>query len=157
MRVVLVLFFMLIVTTFHRGRYQVASLNHIGIAVRDLAAIKKLFSLLDLDVSHSEPVIEQGVNTHFLPLPAVQSHLELLEVTDPNGTVSQFLKKRGPGIHHLAFALKQGELDALCKRLRSAGFRLIYDEPKQGAHKMRINFIHPSSSGGILIELMEPG
>lgn len=133
-----------------------ATLNHIGIAVSDLPAIQRLFSLLGLQVNHTEPVPEQGVITHFLPLPVKPGHLELLEVTDPEGTVAQFLKKKGPGIHHLSFQVGKGELDSLCERLRAEGVRLTYEQPKAGAHQMRINFIHPASAGGMLIEIMEP-
>lgn len=117
--------------------------------------MKKLFGLLDLKTTHTEPVPEQGVVTHFLPLPVAPSTVELLEPTDPNGTVAQFIQKRGPGIHHLAFSVEKGELDPLCKRLREAGYRLTYAEPKAGAHGMKINFIHPATAGGILIEVME--
>lgn len=133
-------------------------LNHIGIAVADLPQLKKLFGILGLEVNHTENVPEQGVKTHFLPLlpDAAGSSLEFLEVTDPQGTVSQFIQKRGPGIHHLSFTVLQGELDLLCGRLRQEGFRLIYERPKAGAHQMRINFIHPGSAGGMLIEIMEP-
>ncbi len=133
-------------------------LNHIGIAVADLPGLKKLFSLLGLEVNHTEPVPEQGVKTHFLPIQpdAAGSYLEFLEVLDPQGTVAQFIGKRGPGIHHLSFTVPRGELDALCGRLRGEGFRLIYEKPKAGAHQMRINFIHPASAGGMLIEMMEP-
>ena len=67
-----------------------ASLNHIGIAVSDLPAMKKLFSLLGLTIQHSESVPDQGVMTHFLPLPLEQGHLELLETLDPQGAVAQF-------------------------------------------------------------------
>jgi len=133
------------------------NLNHIGIAVSDLPGMKKLFSLLDLNVNQTEAVPEQGVITHFLPLPVTPTNLELLEVTDPQGTVAQFIKKRGPGIHHLSFTVERGGLDGLCERLRTHGYRLIYDKPRPGAHGMKINFIHPASSGGILIEVMEPG
>jgi methylmalonyl-CoA/ethylmalonyl-CoA epimerase len=138
------------------GGPSVASLNHIGIAVADLPAIKKLFSLLNLEVNSKELVSEQGVMTHFLPLPLVQGYLELLEPVDEQGTVAQFIKKRGPGIHHLSFTVNPGELEPICARLKANGYRLIYDQPKDGAHGMKINFIHPSTSGGILIELMEP-
>jgi methylmalonyl-CoA epimerase len=133
-------------------------LNHIGIAVADLPGLKKLFGILGVEVNHTEPVPEQGVKTHFLPIQpdAGGSHLEFLEVLDPQGTVAQFINKRGPGIHHLSFTVPKGELDALCSRLRSEGFRLIYEKPKAGAHQMRINFIHPASAGGMLIEIMEP-
>jgi methylmalonyl-CoA/ethylmalonyl-CoA epimerase len=133
-------------------------LNHIGIAVADLPGVKKLFAILGMGVTQVEPVQEQGVQTHFLPF-AVEgdgSHLELLEVTDPEGTVAKFIQKRGAGIHHLSFRVGKGELDPLCARLASEGYRLIYDRPRPGAHRMRINFLHPASAGGMLIELMEP-
>jgi methylmalonyl-CoA/ethylmalonyl-CoA epimerase len=132
------------------------SLDHIGIAVADLPTIKKLFSLLSLSVSHIENVQDQGVNAHFILLPQEQSHLEFLEITDPKGTVAKFIQKRGPGIHHLSFRLKAGELEPLCVRIRQEGFKLVYDAPQRGANGMVVNFIHPSSSGGILIELIEP-
>lgn len=138
---------------------QPASLNHIGIAVSDfsgVAELRKLFSLLGLSVGHVEEVKDQGVKAHFLELPPATGHLELLEVTDPQGTVAKFIQKRGPGIHHLSFLVASGTLDSLCDRLRSEGYRLTYDTPRAGAHAMRINFIHPASAGGILVELMEP-
>jgi methylmalonyl-CoA epimerase len=134
-----------------------ATLNHIGIAVSDLPGMKKLFSLLGLNIGHVESVPEQGVITHFLPLPMEPGTIEFLEPTDPKGTVAQFLEKRGPGIHHLSFSVKKGQLDLLCDQLRQEGYRLLYQVPKLGAHQMRINFIHPASCGGILIEVMEPG
>ena len=130
-------------------------LNHIGIAIDRLPEMTRLFALLGLAVDHVEPVPEQGVRTHFLPLPVDLVNLELLEVTDPAGTVARFIEKRGPGIHHLSFEVTRGELDSLCAKLRDEGFKLTYDSPKAGAHQMRINFIHPASAGGILIELME--
>jgi len=132
------------------------SLNHIGIAVADLPRMKELFSLLGLNVDHVEDVPEQGVKTHFLPLPLEQGAIEFLETVDPQGTVAQFIAKKGPGIHHLSFGAKKGELELLSQKLRAAGFRLLYDTPREGAHGMKINFIHPASAGGILIEIMEP-
>ena len=133
-----------------------ATLNHIGIASSAIPGMAKLFALLGLKVTHVEPVPEQGVVAHFLPLPADHAHLELLEPLDPEGTVAQFLKKRGPGIHHLAFEVVRGELDELCNRLRTEGYRLIFPQAKPGAQGARVNFIHPASAGGILIEIMEP-
>jgi methylmalonyl-CoA/ethylmalonyl-CoA epimerase len=132
-------------------------LNHIGIATdaASLDALRRLFGLLGLGVSHSEPVAEQGVVTHFVPLPNAGTQLEFLEVTDPEGTVAQFLKKRGPGIHHLSFELPGGTLDSVSERLREAGFRLIYPQARPGAHSMRVNFVHPGSAGGVLVELTE--
>ena len=135
-----------------------ASLNHIGVAVSHLPEMKKLFALLDMEVAHTEPVPEQGVVTHFLPMhfEAGGAAVELLEATDPKGTIAGFIAKRGPGIHHLSFTVKKGELEPLSRTLKAEGYRLIYDAPKAGAHHMRINFIHPASAGGILIEIMEP-
>ncbi len=132
------------------------TLNHIGVAVKDLPEMKKLFAVLGLSITGTEPVPEQGVTTHFLPLPKAAPSIELLEVTDPEGTVAQFIKKRGPGIHHLSFTVTKGELDTLCEKLVQSGYRMIYPSPKNGAHSMRINFIHPASAGGMLIEIMEP-
>lgn len=134
-----------------------AQLNHIGIAVSALPELKKLFSLLNLQVTHSEDVLDQGVRTHFIPLSAEGASLEFLEPIDLNSPVSHFIQKRGPGIHHLSFLVEDGTLNQMCERLRSEGYRMIYDHPKVGAHQMRINFIHPSSAGGMLIELMENG
>lgn len=132
------------------------ALNHIGVAVSDLPALKKLFGILGLGVEHTESVPEQGVVTHFIPLPVLPNAIELLEVTDPAGTVQKYIDKRGPGIHHLSFTVGRGELDPLCAELVREGYRLTYPAPKNGAHSMRINFIHPASAGGMLIELMEP-
>lgn len=139
-------------------------LNHIGIAVANLPQVTKLFEILGVRANRSEAVPSQGVNAHFIPFaegeaelfPLNASSFELLEPTDPNGTVAQFIKKKGPGIHHLSFEVGRGELEGLCARLKAEGFRLIYDSPKPGAHGMKINFIHPASAGGMLIEVMEP-
>lgn len=140
-----------------------ATLNHIGIALsldpKSLETLSRLFKLLDLNVGHTEAVPDQGVRTHFLQLPVDSqepSHLELLETLNPEGPVAKFVQKRGPGIHHLSFLVKHGELTALCKKFREEGFRMIYDAPQAGAHGMLVNFIHPASAGGILIEVMEP-
>ncbi len=132
-------------------------LNHIGIAVQDLPAMQRLFALLGLMPAWIESVPDQGVVTHFYPLPLADGALELLEPSDPKGAVSQFISKRGPGVHHLSFMVDKGEMDLLCANLRSNGYRLVYDEAKQGAQGMRINFIHPATSGGVLVELMEKG
>ena len=146
-------------SAFFRGTlFAMATLNHIGIAVANLPELKKLFGLLGMAPTHTESVPEQGVNTHFLPLrvESAGSHFEFLEVLDPKGTVAQFIQRRGPGIHHLSFRVDQGALEPLSARLRDAGYRLIYEQPKRGAHGMMINFIHPQTAGGILIEIMEP-
>jgi methylmalonyl-CoA/ethylmalonyl-CoA epimerase len=133
------------------------SLNHIGIATETgNSQLEKLFRLLGITRGISEQVAEQGVTVHFFNLAGEPPHLELLEVQDPQGTVSNFIKKRGPGIHHLSFLVSAGELDPLCEKLKKENFKFTYEAPKLGAQNMRINFIHPATAGGILIELMEP-
>jgi methylmalonyl-CoA/ethylmalonyl-CoA epimerase len=132
------------------------SLNHIGIATATgNTQLNKLFSLLGITRGISEAVPEQGVNVHFFNLEGTPPHLELLEVEDPEGQVAKFIQKRGPGIHHLSFQVGDGELDALCAKLGAEGFKFTFPAPKRGAQNMRINFIHPASAGGVLIELME--
>jgi len=132
------------------------SLNHIGIATESGSSpLEKLFRILGITRGISEQVADQGVNVHFFNLKGEPPHLELLEVMDPAGSVARFIEKRGPGIHHLSFQVESGKLDTLCETLKKEGFRFTYDVPKKGAQNMRINFIHPATAGGILIELME--
>lgn len=138
------------------GAKHHARLHHIGIATSSSETLERLFGILGASVSHQEEVPEQGVHTRFLPLPGRAPDLEFLVPIDPKGTVAQFLSKRGPGIHHLSFEVEKGRLDPVSKELRNAGFNLLYDMPRLGAHAMRVQFIHPASCGGILIEIMEP-
>lgn len=132
------------------------SLNHIGIAMESgNQQLEKLFKLLGIHRGTSESVPEQGVNVHFFNLMGEPPHLELLEVQDPEGSVAKFIQKRGPGIHHLSFSVESGKLDSLIRDLKQEGYRFTYPEPRLGAQNMRINFIHPGTAGGVLIELME--
>jgi methylmalonyl-CoA/ethylmalonyl-CoA epimerase len=134
------------------------SLNHIGIATAaGNTQLEKLFRLLGVARGISEEVKDQGVDVHFFNLAGGAPHLELLEVRDPAGSVARFIEKRGPGIHHLSFQVESGALDPLMQTLTSEGFKFTYESPKAGAQGMRINFIHPASAGGVLIELMEAG
>lgn len=130
-------------------------LNHIGVAVENPEGLTRTLALLGFAKTHEEPVPEQGVRTHFIPLSPAVTQVELLEVTDPQGTVAKFLEKKGPGVHHLSFEVRPGTLDALVAKLAGAGLQWIYPAPRPGAHGMRVNFIHPKSAGGVLIELME--
>jgi methylmalonyl-CoA/ethylmalonyl-CoA epimerase len=132
------------------------SLNHIGIATAaGNSQLEKLFRLLGIARGVSEQVVDQGVNVHFFNLEGTPPHLELLEVQDPAGSVARFIEKRGPGIHHLSFLVEKGGLDALMSTLTAEGFKFTYETPRAGAQGMRINFIHPATAGGVLIELME--
>ncbi len=130
------------------------TLNHIGIASNG-EQLEKLFKLLNITRGVTESVPEQGVDVHFFNLAGGAPHLELLKIQDPEGTIAQFIKKRGPGIHHLSFQVDSGKLDDISARLKTEGFKLIYETPKLGAQNMRVNFIHPATAGGVLIELME--
>jgi methylmalonyl-CoA/ethylmalonyl-CoA epimerase len=132
------------------------SLNHIGIATAaGNTQLEKLFRLLGIARGVSEAVSDQGVNVHFFNLEGTPPHLELLEVQDPAGSVARFIEKRGPGIHHLSFLVESGGLEPLMKTLMGEGYRFTYETPRAGAQGMRINFIHPATAGGVLIELME--
>ena len=132
------------------------TLNHIGIATEaGNQQLEKLFGLLGISKGLSENVLEQGVSVHFFSPTGEAPHLELLEVKDPEGSVAKFIQKRGAGIHHLSFSVETGKLDTLIEQLKKEGFRFTYPETKMGAQNMRINFIHPATAGGVLVELME--
>lgn len=125
--------------------------DHAAIATSEPEKLKKVLKLLGLTDEGTELVESQGVNTHFLrPKPSHPS-VEILEVVDPQGTVAKYLAKKGSGIHHLAFRVD--EIEKVCETLKAQAIRLVYATPQPGAHKTRVNFIHPESTGGILIEL----
>ncbi len=128
-------------------------LNHIAIAVNDQEKLLRVFELLELAHSGKELVADQGVITHFLQgaAGAQLPQIELLEPVDTEGVIAKYLTKRGPGIHHLCIEVLSCE--ETCKTLSAGGIRLIYDVPRNGAHGMKINFIHPEATGGILIEV----
>jgi methylmalonyl-CoA/ethylmalonyl-CoA epimerase len=130
-------------------------LDHIGIAVPDLAkAIEFWGEALDLNVTHREDVPEQGVRTAFLP--AGDTTVELLEpLSAGEGPIGRHLAKRGPGIHHICFAVNH--LARTLDALDAAGVQLIDRTPKVGAHGMKVAFIHPRATGGVLVELAESG
>jgi methylmalonyl-CoA/ethylmalonyl-CoA epimerase len=127
-------------------------IEHIGIAVKNLEASNTLYKKL-LGVSHYkiEDVTTEGVKTSFFKVG--ESKIELLQATNPNSPIAKFIAKRGEGVHHLAFAVE--DIEKEIERLKSEGFELIDDIPKQGADHKKIAFLHPKSSGGVLIELCQ--
>lgn len=131
-------------------------LAHLGIAVESKNQVLRVLRLLGFLPSGEEEVPEQGVRTTFVPVGAPDASLELLEPLDQNGAVARYLAKRGTGVQHIAFEVDFGRLEVLMREL-DAEVEWLYAEPKQGAHGMRINFIHPRSAGGLLIEVMERG
>ncbi|MFL6285049.1 MAG: methylmalonyl-CoA epimerase [Pyrinomonadaceae bacterium] len=126
--------------------------DHIGVATPSIEeALKFWRDALGLEVKHTETVEEQGV--HVAMLPAGEPRVELLEPTGPASPVAKFLEKRGPGIHHVA--VRVSDIRAALARLKREGARLIDEEPRVGAGGCLVAFVHPSASGGVLLELVE--
>ena len=129
----------------------VSRISHLGVAVKSLAEGGAFWDLLGLSEEHREEVGSQKVVTSFRAVG--ESHVELLEPTSPESPIAKFLEKRGPGIHHLC--LDVADLDATLAKLKSAGVKLVNETPFDGAHGCRVAFVHPASTGGILLELSE--
>lgn len=126
-------------------------IDHIGIAVASIEAALPVYRALGLEERHREEVPAQGVLTAFLP--AGESSIELLEPTSEDSPVARFLRKRGPGVHHVCFAVR--DIDAAVRDLAGRGFRLINAEPVAGANGKRVAFLHPDAGHGVLIELSQ--
>ncbi len=129
------------------------TIDHLGIAVKSLAAAKSIYEKLGLTAS-SEEVVE-GEQVRVAMLLVGESRLELLEATSENSAVAKFIAKRGEGLHHVCLRLP--DLSAAVERLKKDGVRLVSDEIKVGAGGHRYVFVHPSSAGGVLLELVESG
>jgi methylmalonyl-CoA/ethylmalonyl-CoA epimerase len=131
----------------------VQAVNHIGIAVRSIDAQRAFYEgTLGAVFEGTEEVADQKVRVGFFRVGDVR--LELLEPTDPTSTVAAFLEKRGEGLHHIALTV--ADLGDRIAELKRSGVRMIDDAPRPGAHHMRIAFLHPKSSFGVLTELCEP-
>jgi methylmalonyl-CoA epimerase len=129
-----------------------AVIDHIGIAVKDLAASLAFFhDALGLEVEAPEEVASQRVRAHFLP--AGDSKLELLEATSPDSAIARYIEKRGAGMHHVAFRVD--DIVAALAQLKARGVRLIDEQPRPGAEGALVAFIHPSSAHGVLVELKQ--
>ena len=126
-------------------------IDHLGIAVKSLAEAKQFYERLGLEVVAEETVEAEKVRVAMVPVG--ESRIELLEPTVPDSTIAKFLKKRGQGLHHVA--LHVTNLANTVERLKASGIRLINEEIKVGAGGHRYVFIHPSSAGGVLLELVE--
>jgi methylmalonyl-CoA epimerase len=127
------------------------SIDHIGVAVKSLTQAKRIYENLGLEVSPEEVVEAEQVRVVMVPLG--ESRLELLEATSENSVIAKFVAKRGEGLHHVS--LRVPNLEAAVERLRKDGIRLVTDEIKVGAGGHRYVFVHPSSAGGVLLELVE--
>ena len=129
-----------------------AVLDHIGIAVKDLAAALAFYrDALGLEVDASEEVASEHVRAHFVPVG--ESKLELLEATAPGSAIARYVDTRGPGLHHIT--LRVDDIHAAMTQLRARGARLIDEQPRPGAEGSLIAFVHPASAHGVLVELKQ--
>ena len=128
-----------------------SEIDHLGIAVKSLAEAKKFYELLGLKPMPEETVEAEKVKLSMVPVG--ESRIELLEPTSADSPIGKFLAKRGEGLHHVA--LHVDDLSGTVERLKASGTRLISDEIKVGAGGHLYVFVHPSSAGGVLLELLE--
>ena len=129
--------------------------DHIGIAVSDLDSGSSFWRLIGLEQGDDEINVEQGVNIRFFGSEqgTTATRIELLSPTSTETPIGRFLEKSGPGVQQIAFRVDN--LQELLDKLKSEGIRLINETPTTGAHGSQIAFVHPSSTGGVLVELLE--
>ena len=127
------------------------TIDHLGIAVKSLAAAKGIYETLGLRVSPEETVEQEKVRVVMVPVG--ESRLELLQPIAEDSTIAKFIAKRGEGLHHVC--MRVPDLAAAVAKLKKDGVRLVSDEIKVGAGGHRYVFVHPSSAGGVLLELVE--
>lgn len=126
--------------------------EHIGIAVKDLAGSKKLYEALLGTTCYKQEVVEsENVTTAFFQ--KGETKIELLESSDPGGVIAKFIEKKGEGLHHIAFEVEN--IYEEMERLKNEGFKLLMEEPKRGADNKLICFVHPKSANGVLVELCQ--
>lgn len=128
-------------------------IDHIGVAVEDLdAAIKLHERNFEMELVHRETVESQGVEAVLLDVG--DGHIELLAPLAPDTPVGKFIAKKGPGLHHVAYAVE--DIEAELSRLREAGTKLIDRKPRTGIRQSRVAFLHPAATGSVLTELVQP-
>lgn len=126
-------------------------IDHLGVAVKSLTAAKAIYEKLGLAVSPEETVAHEQVR--LVMVPVGDSRIELLEATSQDSTIARFISKRGEGLHHVC--LKVPDLSAAVAKLKQDGVRLVSEEIKTGAGGHKYVFVHPSSAGGVLLELVQ--
>lgn len=127
-------------------------IEHLGIAVKNIEESAKLYEALLGKPSYKTEVVEsEGVKTMFFQIG--ESKIELLEASNENSPIAKYIDKKGEGIHHIAYDVK--DIYAEIDRLKSEGFKMIHETPKNGADNKIIAFLHPKSSGGVLVELCQ--
>jgi methylmalonyl-CoA/ethylmalonyl-CoA epimerase len=132
---------------------MLGAIDHLGVAVEEIEPALAVFAgALGMPISHRETVQEQGVEAVLLDVG--DSHVELLRPLGPETPVGRFLARRGAGLHHVAYRVQ--DIDAVLADLRERGVRLIDEAPRVGIRNSRVAFLHPSASGGVLTELVQP-
>jgi methylmalonyl-CoA epimerase len=126
-------------------------IDHLGIAVKSLAQARKFYEQLGLQIAGEEVVAHEKVKVAMVPLG--ESRIELLEPTGPDSVIAKFLEKRGEGLHHVA--LHVPDLAGAVEKLKTSGTRFVSEEIKIGAGGHKYVFVHPSSTGGVLLELVQ--
>jgi methylmalonyl-CoA epimerase len=128
-------------------------IDHVGVATEDLdGAIALYEGTFGMPVAHRETVESQGVEAVLLDVG--EGHVELLRPLGPETPVGKYLEKKGPGLHHVAYAVS--DIDAALAKLRDDGVKLIDEEPRVGIRESRVAFLHPKATGGVLTEIVEP-
>jgi methylmalonyl-CoA/ethylmalonyl-CoA epimerase len=128
-------------------------IDHIGVATEDLdGAIALYEGTMGMPVAHRETIESQGVEAVLLDVG--EGHVELLRPLGPDTAVGKYLERKGPGLHHVAYAVD--DIDAVLDKLKEAGIELIDSEPRVGIRDSRVAFVHPKSTGGVLTEIVEP-
>ena len=131
---------------------MIEKIDHLGIAVKSLDEwIPYYRDVLGLEFGGIEEVAEQKVRVAFFKIG--ESKIELLEATSEDSPIAKFIEKRGGGIHHVS--VKTDDIKETLSRHKEKGYHLIDDEPRTGAHNMQIAFIHPKSTGGVLVEVSQ--
>ena len=128
-------------------------IDHVGVAVEDLEGAIALYEgTLGMPLVHRETVAEQGVEAVLLDVG--DGHVELLSPLGPDTPVGRFLERKGPGLHHVAYAVP--DIEATLARLKENGVELIDSEPRTGIRDSRVAFVHPRSTGSVLTEIVQP-
>jgi methylmalonyl-CoA/ethylmalonyl-CoA epimerase len=131
---------------------MLSRIDHIGVAVEDIeASLAAYEQQLRLELQHREVVEEQGVDAALLGVG--DGHVELLAPLGPDTPVGKYIAKRGPGLHHVAYAVDN--IDSALADLKAAGLRLIDESARRGIRDSRVAFVHPSALGGVLTEIVE--
>jgi len=138
------------------GTGRITAIDHVGIAVADLdAAIELYTSAYGMTCVHTEVNEEQGVREAMMAVGDSGSFVQLLAPLSADSPIGRFLDRNGPGIQQLAY--RTDDVEALGDTLRGQGMRLLYEAPRTGTAGSKVNFVHPKSAGGVLVELVEPG